>query len=61
MTPDHEPQANSDDSQEASMSSKYPEFQLRLPNDGPIARGRLLDEMGSRRSRKFLVLARAGL
>ncbi len=57
MTPDEEPQANSDDPRKASMSSKYPEFQLRLPNDGPIARGRLLDEIGSRRSRKFIVLA----
>ncbi|WP_116040792.1 DUF4357 domain-containing protein [Amycolatopsis palatopharyngis] len=39
------------------MSDAYPEFQLRLPNGGPVARGRLLEEMGSRRSRKFLVLA----
>jgi 5-methylcytosine-specific restriction protein B len=35
----------------------YPEFRLRLPHSGPVARGRLLDEMGTNGSQKFLVLA----
>lgn len=34
-----------------------PEFQLRMPNSGPIARGRLLAEKGTNGSQRFLVLA----
>ncbi|MEV7724858.1 DUF4357 domain-containing protein [Streptomyces sp. NPDC087917] len=37
------------------MADKYPEFLLRLPNGGPVARGRQLDEMGTNGSRKFTV------
>ncbi|SDD51396.1 DUF4357 domain-containing protein [Actinokineospora iranica] len=33
----------------------YPEFRLRLPHGGPIAHGRLLDEVGTNGSRTFLV------
>lgn len=40
-----------------TTSNEYPEFQLRLPNGGPMARGRLLNEVGGRQSRRFLVLA----
>lgn len=39
------------------MSSQYPEFELRLPYDGPIAHGRLLDERGTNGSQKFLIRA----
>lgn len=39
------------------MAVEYPEFLLRLPNGGPVARGRLLDEQGTNGSQKFLVLA----
>lgn len=39
------------------MSTEYPEFQLRLPNGGPLARGRLLEEYGTNGSQQFLVLA----
>ncbi|MFF4387850.1 DUF4357 domain-containing protein [Streptomyces sp. NPDC001552] len=37
------------------MADKYPEFRLRLPNGGPVALGRQLDEMGTNGSRKFSV------
>ncbi|MCX5393729.1 DUF4357 domain-containing protein [Streptomyces sp. NBC_00094] len=37
------------------MAEKYPEFRLRLPNGGPVARGRQTDEMGTNGSRKFFV------
>lgn len=36
---------------------EYPEFRLRLPNEGPYARGRVLPEKGMNGSLKFLVLA----
>ncbi|MEU8760025.1 DUF4357 domain-containing protein [Streptomyces sp. NPDC048659] len=39
------------------MSAQYPEFQLRLPHGGPMARGRLLSEMGTNGSQKMMVLA----
>ncbi|TVT60824.1 DUF4357 domain-containing protein [Amycolatopsis rhizosphaerae] len=39
------------------MTSAYPEFQLRLPHGGPIARGRLLEEKGANGSQKFVVFA----
>ncbi|SFL06628.1 5-methylcytosine-specific restriction enzyme B [Streptosporangium canum] len=39
------------------MSSPYPLFRLRLPDGGPVARGRLLDEEGANGSQKFVVLA----
>ena len=39
------------------MFVEYPEFQLRLPNGGPTARGRLLEEYGTNGSQRFLVLA----
>jgi 5-methylcytosine-specific restriction protein B len=39
------------------MAVEYPEFRLRLPNGGPMAYGRLLDEQGNNGSRKFMVLA----
>lgn len=38
-------------------SGTYPEFQLRLPYDGPLARGRLLEEKGTNGSQKFLIRA----
>ncbi|MEU0516728.1 DUF4357 domain-containing protein [Streptosporangium sp. NPDC006007] len=37
------------------MAAEYPEFQIRLPNGGPTAHGRLLDERGPNGSLKFLV------
>ncbi|MHA4774585.1 DUF4357 domain-containing protein [Streptomyces sp. MSC1_001] len=37
------------------MAEVYPEFRLRLPNGGPVARGRQTDEMGTNGSRKFFV------
>ncbi|MEY9858510.1 5-methylcytosine-specific restriction protein B [Catenulispora sp. GAS73] len=36
---------------------EYPEFQLRLPNNGPIALGRLLDERGTNGSKRFILTA----
>ncbi|MFI6016777.1 DUF4357 domain-containing protein [Streptomyces sp. NPDC051287] len=39
------------------MAEAYPDFLLRLPNGGPVARGRLLAERGAKGSRKFVVLA----
>ncbi|MFI2301201.1 DUF4357 domain-containing protein [Actinacidiphila glaucinigra] len=36
---------------------EYPEFLLRLPSGGPLARGRLLAEKGTNGSQKFVVLA----
>ncbi|MGH3516182.1 MAG: DUF4357 domain-containing protein [Haloechinothrix sp.] len=39
------------------MPDTYPEFRLRLPFDGPVAHGRLLDEKGINGSQKFLVRA----
>lgn len=39
------------------MVDKYPEFHLRLRNGGPLAHGRLLDERGTKSSRKFKILA----
>jgi 5-methylcytosine-specific restriction protein B len=39
------------------MPGDYPEFQIRLPHGGPVARGRLLAEKGTNGSQKFLVLA----
>ncbi|WP_127360639.1 hypothetical protein [Actinacidiphila soli] len=41
----------------ADEHTQYPEFRLRLPNDGPYARGRVLPEKGMNGSLKFLVLA----
>ncbi|RKT19007.1 5-methylcytosine-specific restriction protein B [Streptomyces sp. 1114.5] len=41
------------------MQDEYQEFRLRLPNGGPVARGRLLPEKGSNGSQKFLVYAGA--
>ncbi|MGW4174669.1 DUF4357 domain-containing protein [Streptomyces rubiginosohelvolus] len=37
------------------MAEEYPEFSLRLPNGGPLARGRQTDEKGTNGSRKFVV------
>ncbi|MEV0091163.1 DUF4357 domain-containing protein [Streptomyces sp. NPDC050738] len=39
------------------MAGEYPEFRLRLPNNGPLAAGRLLKEKGTNGSQKFIVLA----
>ncbi|QKW32872.1 DUF4357 domain-containing protein [Actinomadura sp. NAK00032] len=39
------------------MADEFPEFQLRLPNGGPVAHGRLLKEIGLNGSHKFRVLA----
>lgn len=39
------------------MSEEYPEFSLRLPNGGPTAHGRLLEEKGPNGSQKFMILA----
>ncbi|MEV4524881.1 DUF4357 domain-containing protein [Streptosporangium sp. NPDC049304] len=39
------------------MSNPHPEFRLRLPDGGPVARGRLLDEKGVNGSQKFVLLA----
>ncbi|MEV6000376.1 DUF4357 domain-containing protein [Streptomyces griseomycini] len=39
------------------MADPYPEFRLRLPNNGPEARGRLLADKGTNGSQKFVVLA----
>lgn len=39
------------------MTGPYPEFQLRLPQRGPLARGLLLDEKGSNGAQKFLLHA----
>lgn len=39
------------------MTEEYPEFLLRLPHDGPLARGRLLSEKGTNGSQKMVVLA----
>ncbi|MFE6867127.1 DUF4357 domain-containing protein [Kitasatospora sp. NPDC057692] len=41
------------------MEDEFQEFELRLPNGGPVARGRLLSEKGSNGSQKFLVYAGA--
>ncbi|MFJ3217558.1 DUF4357 domain-containing protein [Kitasatospora sp. NPDC086801] len=41
------------------MVDEHQEFRLRLPNGGPVARGRLLPEKGSNGSQKFLVYAGA--
>jgi 5-methylcytosine-specific restriction protein B len=38
------------------MAGEYPEFQVRLPHGGPVARGRLLGEKGTNGSQQFLVL-----
>jgi 5-methylcytosine-specific restriction enzyme B len=35
--------------------SEYPRFHLRLPNNGPTAGGRLLDERGQNGSKKFVI------
>ncbi|MFJ3207536.1 DUF4357 domain-containing protein [Streptomyces flaveolus] len=40
-----------------SGTAQYPEFRLRLPNEGPEARGRLLADKGTNGSQKFTVLA----
>ncbi|MEU2508160.1 DUF4357 domain-containing protein [Streptomyces sp. NPDC007863] len=37
------------------MAEEYPEFCLRLPNGGPVARGRQTNEMGTNGSRRFIV------
>ncbi|MFI8419449.1 DUF4357 domain-containing protein [Streptomyces sp. NPDC085479] len=37
------------------MAEEYPEFRLRLPNGGPVARGRQTNEMGTNGSRRFIV------
>ncbi|SCK47858.1 5-methylcytosine-specific restriction enzyme B [Streptomyces sp. WMMB 714] len=37
------------------MTDEFPEFQLRLPNGGPLARGRQTDEPGTNGSRRFVV------
>ncbi|MER0241729.1 DUF4357 domain-containing protein [Streptomyces sp. HSW2009] len=37
------------------MANEYPEFFLRLPNGGPVARGRQTDVLGTNGSRKFVV------
>ncbi|MFJ4360928.1 DUF4357 domain-containing protein [Streptomyces massasporeus] len=39
------------------MTDEYPEFLLRLPRNGPLARGRLLTEKGTNGSQKMVVLA----
>ncbi|MFJ3806503.1 DUF4357 domain-containing protein [Streptomyces sp. NPDC090073] len=39
------------------VNMPYPEFQLRLPNGGPVARGWALTEKGARGSTKFVVAA----
>ncbi|MEU1803019.1 DUF4357 domain-containing protein [Streptomyces sp. NPDC019937] len=39
------------------MADEYPPFQLRLPNGGPQATGRLLTEKGTNGSQKFVVSA----
>ncbi|MER5782835.1 DUF4357 domain-containing protein [Streptomyces mobaraensis] len=39
------------------MADHYPEFCLRLPNQGPTAYGRQTDELGTNGSRKFIVAA----
>ncbi|WP_427922826.1 DUF4357 domain-containing protein [Streptomyces sp. cg40] len=39
------------------MAGEYPGFRLRLPNDGPVASGRLLTEKGTNGSQKFVVSA----
>jgi 5-methylcytosine-specific restriction protein B len=39
------------------MPGEYPEFQIRLPHGGPVARGRLLEEKGTNGSQMFMVLA----
>lgn len=39
------------------MAEDYPEFLLRLPNGGPVAKGRLLTEKGTNGSQKFVVSA----
>lgn len=39
------------------MTEEYPEFLLRLPRGGPMARGRLLTEKGTNGSQKMVVLA----
>lgn len=39
------------------MPGAYPEFQLRLPYNGPLAHGQLLDEKGTNGSQKFLIRA----
>ena len=39
------------------MPGEYPEFQIRMPHGGPVARGRLLDEKGTNGSQMFMVLA----
>ncbi|ACU75792.1 ATPase associated with various cellular activities AAA_5 [Catenulispora acidiphila DSM 44928] len=39
--------------------TEYPRFFLRLPNNGPIASGRLLDERGMNGSKKFVIDAGA--
>ncbi|GAA1946091.1 DUF4357 domain-containing protein [Kitasatospora viridis] len=41
------------------MEDEYQEFKLRVTVGGPVARGRLLPEMGSNGSQKFLVYAGA--
>ncbi|WP_432174101.1 DUF4357 domain-containing protein [Streptomyces sp. Tue6028] len=42
---------------EHEAAAAYPEFLLRLPGNGPQARGRLLAEKGTNGSQKFVVLA----
>ncbi|MFJ5225115.1 DUF4357 domain-containing protein [Streptomyces sp. NPDC088400] len=37
------------------MADEYPEFCLRLPNGGPLARGRQTDELGTNGSLRFVV------
>jgi 5-methylcytosine-specific restriction protein B len=37
------------------MTGDYPQFQIRLPHDGSVARGRLLAEKGTNGSQKFLI------
>ncbi|MFG3509166.1 DUF4357 domain-containing protein [Streptomyces sp. NPDC047821] len=39
------------------MTDAYPELYLRLPRNGPEARGRLLGEKGARGSQKFVIVA----
>ncbi|MFI1417705.1 DUF4357 domain-containing protein [Streptomyces sp. NPDC020731] len=47
----------SEEYEPSSGKVRYPEFRLRLPGDGPEARGRLLADKGTNGSQKFVVLA----
>ncbi|MER7079099.1 5-methylcytosine-specific restriction enzyme B [Saccharopolyspora kobensis] len=41
------------------MPAEYPEFQLRMPKNGPVARGELLPEKGTNGSQQFRILVGA--